>query len=247
MALRNLATLRLMADEIHVWWAKLDVPTDILDGLAATLSADESERAGGFVFAEDRRRFISARGILRRIIACYVDADPARLRFCYNTHGKPGLLETKTHGGLRFNVSHSGGWAVFALSIDHEIGVDIERITDDERLLEVVEAYFAPGEIASLRALPKEQQLQGFFNCWTRKEAYIKARGMGLSIPLDTFEVSLAPGAQPALLKTAEVSATHNWTLQSLNAPFGYSAALVTGGRVWRLREWGLDQCLSQQ
>jgi 4'-phosphopantetheinyl transferase len=236
MLTHNGSTLQLEADEIHVWQANLDLPKKWLTHFASTLSVDELQRSERLVFTVDRHRFISARGILRSIIADYLAANPSQVRFSYNEYGKPALTEINAEKMLCFNVSHSGNRALFVFSIGRELGVDIEKISKDERLLDIVEIYFAPGEIASLRALPKELQYQGFFNCWTRKEAFIKARGMGLSIALDSFEVSLAPGDKPLLLSSRGPLAILDWKVRSLNVGVCYTAALVFSGDCARLR-----------
>lgn len=228
---------RLGAEDVHVWWANLDLATDLLASLRATLSDDELRRAERFVFERDRKRFIAGRGLLRTIIGCYLKSDPVALEFVYNQYGKPGLVQERADSKLAFNMSHSDDIGVFAIALERELGVDVERISGDRRILDVAEQYFANGEVISLRALPDILQLRGFFNCWTRKEAYVKARGMGLSIPLESFEVSLVPGEEPALLRCSEPSAALNWTFRSLSAAPGFVAALVGAGSGWRLRE----------
>jgi 4'-phosphopantetheinyl transferase len=233
----------LGAEDVHVWWANLDVAPDLLERLRANLSDDELRRSERFVFERDRKRFIAGRGVLRTIIGRYLNRDPVFLQFVYNEYGKPGLVPESHGAKLTFNMSHSDDVGVFAIAVDRELGVDVERISEDRRILEVAAQYFSNGEIVSLRALSDALQLQGFFNCWTRKEAYVKARGLGLSISLESFVVSLVPGQRPALLRSNEPLAALNWSFCSLSAAPGFVAVLVAAGSRWRLQErtWGFS------
>ncbi len=223
--------------EVHVWRAVLDTSERHRKGLLATLSPDERARADRFHFERDRVHFITGRGWLRAILARYLETAPAALRFHYGPHGKPRLAGAFSDR-LRFNVSHSHGLALYAVAVDRELGVDIERI---EPRLEhgIAERFFSPGEVATLRALPRHVQREAFFTCWTRKEAYVKARGKGLTLRLDQFDVSLSPGEPAALLRTAgDPDEALRWSLRELAPGPGYSAALVAEGRDWELQCW---------
>src|SRR5580692_3450771 len=181
---------------VDIYSVRLEADAARLDSLYEILAPQERERAARFRFAEHRRHFIICRGTLREILSRYLDQSPSRINFVYNRHGKPGLRDSD----VRFNVSHSGGWALQAVTRDCEVGVDIERV--DARFIseQIPERFFSPREVAQLRALPAHQQTAAFFRCWTRKEAYIKARGLGLALSLDSFDVSLGPDDPPALL-----------------------------------------------
>jgi 4'-phosphopantetheinyl transferase len=170
--------------------------------------------------------------MLREILSGYLETTPAQVRFSYNAYGKPAVQDSR----VRFNVSHSGGWALFAVTERREVGIDIERIDARVAQEQIPERFFSAWEAAQLRALPVAQQTDAFFRCWTRKEAYIKARGLGLSLPLDSFDVSLAPGEPAALLRGAG-----NYALQELPAPEGFAAAIAAEGTDWEvtLREMG--------
>jgi 4'-phosphopantetheinyl transferase len=232
-------TLVSSADEVHVWRASLNRPHDGLQRLQSTLSPDECERAGRFHFERHRQDFIAARGMLREILGLYLNAEPASLRFRYTSHGKPYLTDECGGQWLRFNVSHSGELALYAISRDRELGVDIERVRTDIEHREIATQFFSEHEIASLGALSEQVQHTAFFLCWTRKEAYIKGIGEGLSLPLDSFDVSLSPDEPATLLAVrGNMQEAARWTLRALEPGEGYEAALVAEGRDWQLKCW---------
>lgn len=172
-------------------------------------------------------------------MGAYLSTAPEQLRFCYNSFGKPALLSDSVGKELRFNVAHSGGHALYAFSRKRELGIDIEHLREDFDYLEIAEHYFSQYEISTLRALPVEVQARGFFNCWTRKEAYLKAHGTGLSFPLDGFDVSLVPGEPTRLLSVKDDSqAASRWSLQEINVDSGYVAALAVEGADWCMKCW---------
>lgn len=231
--------LSLAANEIHVWRAGLSLKASYLHGLKQILSADEQARAERFYFRKDREHFIAARGLLRVILGRYLNMEPSRLRFRYNPYGKPDFAGESGKNGLRFNLAHSQELVLFAITRGREIGIDLEYIRGDLADSQVAERYFSPREVEALRALPKDLQPLGFFNCWTRKEAYVKARGEGLTVPLDKFEVSLAPGEPPALLHVEnQPQECSRWSLEKLIPDPGYAAALVVEGHHWNLSCW---------
>jgi 4'-phosphopantetheinyl transferase len=237
------ADLTLLSGEVHVWRASLDITTPHIRQLQDTLSADELERASRFHFAKDRRRFIVARGVLRSLLGRYLGAEPRQLRFSYSTYGKPALVPTSGEARLCFNVSHSHELALYAVTYGREIGVDIEYIRTNIACEEIAERFFSPQERALLRTLPAPLKYDAFFNCWTRKEAYIKARGEGLSLPLDQFDVAFAPGEPAALLATRWAPhEASRWALRELTPGPGYAAALAVGGHGWRLACWQWPQ-----
>lgn len=232
-------TLVLPNNEVHVWRASLHVSGPYLRTLEDTLAADEHARAERFYFQMHREHFIAGRGLLRNILSRYLDREPSQLRFCYNSYGKPALTEEAGTEGLCFNLSHSHGIALYAITCGREIGVDIEYFRPDVETEKLAERFFSPREAAVLRALPKHLRKEGFFNCWTRKEAYIKAEGQGMSIPLSTFDVSLTPGEPAALLRTeSHPQETSRWSLKALSPATGCAAALAVKGHDWELRCW---------
>ena len=235
--------MKLMSGEVHVWRASLEQPPRCLERLLGTFATDEKDRADRFHFDRDRHRFIAARGILRAILGGYLNMEPGELRFCYSDHGKPSLVREIAGDQLRFNVSHSHELALFAMAEGRDLGVDLEWIRPDVADEKIAERFFSAEEVDVLRRLPLEIQSDAFFNCWTRKEAYIKAIGEGLSMPLSRFVVSLAPGEPPALLSANgspnddEVS---RWSFRELFPGTGYKGAVVAEGRDWDLkcRDW---------
>ena len=234
-----LETLVLGYDEVHVWRATLDRdPSQILSFLH-NLAADERARAERYYFDRDREHFIVARGVLRAILGRTLNRAPESLSFCYGSHGKPALAGESDGATIRFNVSHSHGIALYAVTRGRELGVDLEHIRFDLEVAEIAERFFSRREIAMLRTLPTELQCQAFFHCWTRKEAYIKARGEGLSLPLDQFDVSLIPGEPAALLGThPDPSEASRWSVQELFPAPGYAAALAVRAHGLRLTCW---------
>jgi 4'-phosphopantetheinyl transferase len=231
--------LALGDDEVHVWRAWLDQPASRLPTLLDTLTLDERARAARFHFQRDRARFIVARGVLRVVLGRYLEIAPNRLRFCYSPYGKPALAEEFGGDELRFNLSHSDGLALYALTRGRELGIDLERIRSDLADEQIAERFFSPREVATLRTLPPDLRVEAFFNCWTRKEAYIKAIGEGLSHPLDQFDVSLIPGGPALLLCTRpDPQEASRWSLQELPLGAGYVAALAVEGHGWRSKCW---------
>jgi 4'-phosphopantetheinyl transferase len=231
--------LSLENDEVHVWRAPLDLEASQVESLYGLLTAEETARAGRYYFDRDRRRFIVGRGLLRIMLGRYLKAAPERIRLCITPHGKPELAGEDGNETVRFNLSHSDGLALYAFTRSRRIGVDLELISrhhGDER---IPERFFSPREVGALRRLSADVQLEAFFNCWTRKEAYIKAIGDGLSMPLDQFDVSLAPGEPAALLSTkGDPREASRWSLRSLIPAPGYVGALAVEGHDWRLRGW---------
>lgn len=226
---------RLGPAEVHVWAAELDRPDAELGALWETLSADERERAERFRFERDRRRFIAARGTLRALLSLYLPARPETFLFTHNAYGKPALSD----GALSFNVSHSHTLALVALTQAGPLGVDVEQARADFATLSIAEQFFSPAEVAALRALPEAERVEAFFNCWTRKEAFVKALGEGLSFPLKAFDVSLRPGEPAALLHVdGDPEAASRWHIRALSPASGYVAALAVRDHAARVLEW---------
>jgi len=228
----------LPTDEVHAWVASRDAPDDAVEAMRGLLDDAERRRADRFAFPRDRRQFAVGRGLLRTILGRYLDRPPGTLRFVANAHGKPALdPDSGVDAPVRFNLAHSGSLVVFALARGRDLGVDIERVRPEFGGEAIAERFFAPGEIAMLRALPESDRTLAFFHGWTRKEAYIKARGQGLALPLDEFEVAIGPARPAELLSTRPNPAdAARWSLVELPAEAGYVAALCVQGHGWRLR-----------
>jgi 4'-phosphopantetheinyl transferase len=200
------------------------------------LSADELARADRFKFEKDRLHYLAARGMLRRLLGGFLGVGPSEIRFKYSHYNKPSLAEEFESSGIRFNVSHSGGRVMMAFACGREVGIDIERIRPDFATDDIAERFFSAYEIERLRALPAEQRTEAFFTCWTRKEAFIKAIGEGLSCPLDKFDVTLGPGEPATLVATrVEGQPASRWSMRSLDAGNGFKSAIVVEGNDWDL------------
>lgn len=220
--------LSLGEDEVHLWRLWLDAPAD---GLRHLLSADERQRADRFAHLRDRERWTVARAGLRRILAAYLRVGPRLLRFEIGPYGKPHLAPDS---GLCFNLSHSGAVALVAVARGRDLGVDVERIAPETDLEQIAPLVFSAGELAEWTGLPQEQRRQGFFDAWSRKEAFIKAVGQGVSFGLQRFDVTLAPGA-PARLLRVEGGTAADWSLHAVEVAPGYAATLCVKGGGWEL------------
>lgn len=220
----------LRSDEVHVWQADLE-SLSIPESCETILSPDECQRAARFRFTRDQGRYKHCRLLLRMLLAKYLQIEPAHISFCYSAHGKPSLAGNVGTSDVRFNLSHSGEKAVFAFVRSHEIGVDVEQIRHDFETEAIAERFFSPAERKALSRVDAGVRHQAFFNCWTRKEAFVKAKGGGLLLPLDQFDVSLAPGEPAELLGTRPDPEERNrWSLASLDVGPDYAAALVIEG-----------------
>ena len=226
--------LAVEGDEVHVWRASLDCDERVLDQFEATLAPNEKARAQRFVFQPDRNSYMAARGILRELLGRYLNRAPSGIEFDYGPQGKPALRSESSERPVQFNVSHSHGVALFVFAAGGRVGVDVELVRPDFAGEKIAERFFSPQEVMELRSLPAAARDEGFFLCWTRKEAYIKARGEGLQIPLKSFHVSLTPG-EPARLHADDSS---RWSLRSLRPEEQYVGAVVGEGQGWKLRGW---------
>jgi 4'-phosphopantetheinyl transferase len=230
----------LAANEVHVWRARVSQAEDCLPELMQILTPDERGRAARFRFAVDRQRCILGRALIRIILGHHLRRPSHELAFAYNAFDKPRLADTRD-SGLQFNISHSGEWLLIALAQGRILGVDVERMREDMVTREIAERFFSATECGALASLPAEEQCDAFFACWTRKEAYLKARGDGLSLPLDQFDVAFVPGVDARLLATRHDPAEVNrWSLCALDVGPGHKAALVVEGTGWALKllEW---------
>ncbi|UCD23415.1 MAG: 4'-phosphopantetheinyl transferase superfamily protein [Gemmatimonadota bacterium] len=227
----------LTDDAVHVWLIPLDASQPIVDVLRSRLSSDELERAERFVFPRHRSRFIVGRACLRVLLGGYTGESPEDLQFQYGPHGKPELIAESGEGRVRFNLAHSKNTALLAVTLDRAIGIDIEhwRAMHDGR--DIATRFFAPAEIEQLNALPAAQWEDGFFACWTRKEAYIKARGEGLAIPLNEFAITTQPDNQIAILQSQiDPSDRERWSVRELHVAPKCPGAVVVEGTGWSLR-----------
>ncbi len=229
-------------DEIQIWAVDLDPPAAEIPALWRLLAPDEVERANRFRFDEHRRRYAVGRAALRRILARDLGTAPERVGFDYGPRGKPFLAAAERTGGgagLEFNLSNSSDLALVALVRGPELGVDVERLKPMPDADEIAERFFSASERDVLRTLGPELKAIGFFNAWTRKEAYLKAVGEGLAAPLDSFDVTLAPQEPPRMLTLrGDREAAARWHYRHLFPQVGYVGALAIEGAAPSGRDW---------
>ena len=230
--------LTLSYDDVHVWCASLDQPVARVQQLAHTLSHNERTRAARFRLERGRKRFVVACGTLKAILGRYLGIDPSQVQFRYGPNGKP-YLSAGNGSALRFNLAHSHELALCGVAYDREIGVDLEHIRSVPDVDQIAADHLTARENAALRALSGDEAIEAFFRCWTRKEAYMKATGEGLTLPPDQIDVSLSPQQAARLISVAgDPQAAVRWSLQSLAPAPGYAAAIAVAGHGWRLACW---------
>jgi 4'-phosphopantetheinyl transferase len=234
----SIGNIPLHADEVHVWQASLDADPAAVERFFGYLSPVEKERAARFLSPRDGNRFAVCRGILRELLGGYLRCPASEVRLEAGPRGKPALHSDagKPDLDLRFNVSNSQGIALYAFALGREVGIDIEKISPEVAFEGIENRYFSPREQQELRNLPEKVRPEGFFLCWTRKEAYIKARGDGLYLPLDSFDVSLTPG-EPAVLNSQD---RDRWSLYSLQPRADFAGSLVVEGGEIPVKLWGV-------
>ncbi len=226
--------LALPENEVQLWRVDLE---------AIVLSSDETARASRFHFPRDRQRFVASRAWLRTILAGYLVVDPKTESFSYSKREKPSLGPGNAGSDVAFNVSHSGGVALFAFTRRRDIGVDVEQVRRESDLNTIARRFFSAHEQNQLAAMDSEERIEAFFRCWTRKEAYIKATGDGFSLPLCQFDVSLTASDASALLATRpDASEAGRWLLREVPGGPGCIAALCVRGQDWKLNDWSEER-----
>ena len=231
--------LRLSHEHVDVWRTHLDLPDAAIAEYAHMLSDDERERADRFRFTAKRNEYVISRGLLRRVLAQTLGGTPERFVFTYGSHGKPALSEIWDGKAISFNVSHSHNLALVAVSLERAVGVDVEHMRSEVECENLAQRFFSPNERTALMSLPGQDRTKAFFVCWTRKEAFIKAVGKGLSLGLDQFDVSLRPGDPAALLATRwDESEASRWSIVDLDVGPEHSASLAIEGNVFKVRCW---------
>lgn len=231
--------IELATNEVHVWRIHLATPPDALQRARQILTEEERTKAQRFYFEKDRHHWSIARGTLRILLGKYLQTAPQAIRLRTNDYGKPYLAYPQPEVPFYFNISHSQDLALCAFTRGREIGVDVEYKRENINYDELARYSFSPYEQAKLLPLPATQKYHAFFQCWTRKEAYIKARGMGLSLPLGLFDVSFLPDEPPALLDSREdPQEVERWTMRNLIPGPGYAGALIVEGTDWHLQNW---------
>lgn len=213
----------LTGSDLHVWCAALSGPLQKLTHYSSLLSPDETAHANRFYFERDRNRYIFGRGILRTLLASYLGKKASRITFLYGQHGKPAV-----EAPLHFNLAHSNDWAVFVFVRDYEIGIDIEHIRPLQDADDFARQFFTTSESAWINSLPHDQKWNGFYKLWTCKEAYLKANGSGLTVPLNQAEISF--GRKDSVTLTSiggDIHKAAKWRLELFKPVEGYQAALA--------------------
>jgi 4'-phosphopantetheinyl transferase len=227
--------------EVHVWCASLDDAAYPIEAYDKLLTDKERERAKRFVMKRDRNRYVFSKGMLKTLIKSYTGLGPDKLQYLSGPYGKPNLDAGLSKGRLSFNMAESAGYALFAFTQNREIGVDIERIRDIPEIERIVSLFFSEGEQAEFASLPPQEKKQAFFNGWTRKEAFIKALGVGLSMPLSKFGISLAAGNPVSLVYLdKDIASRGQWTILDVSPLPEFSAALAVEGSGFIIRSWNL-------
>jgi 4'-phosphopantetheinyl transferase len=230
----------LKDDEIHIWCADLDLSTHQISALWSVLSPDEQARAERFLQLKHRQAFIASRGILRHLLADYLKLKPGSISFAYNAHGKPFMVNPEGHDFF-FNLSHSHDLALYAVTRIAEVGVDLEYIKKDFPAEAIAERFFSVCENQQLLSFPSEQRVQAFFDCWTRKEAFIKGLGQGLFYSLSAFDVGFSPQLPPNWLEIhypEQLADATNWSLMGLKPALDYLGALALRGTIKKIQQW---------
>jgi 4'-phosphopantetheinyl transferase len=228
--------------EVHVWRFSLRLPPSALAAVERHLAPAERERAARFRFAEHRSAFVAGRGVQREILGRYTGVEPGAVAYRESPHGKLYLAGAAARTGVRFNLSNSGDLALLALAEQRELGVDLEQLRPMSDAMDVARRFFSAPENEVFAALDESIREMAFFRCWTRKEAYIKAVGEGLSMPLDRFDVAFAPGEEACLLATrGDPEEAGRWTLVGLEPGPGYVGALAVEGAGWTLRRYAWE------
>ena len=215
---------------VHVWRTDVGGSADKLDRCRAVLDPDELARAARFRFDRDRDSYTTGRGTLRRLLAKYLSAPPAELRFATNDYGKPYLTSPST-ANLQFNVSHSGKLVLIAVALRRDVGIDVEVEQAGFDWQPIATRIYSEGEQAALRKMPENDQVRGFFQCWALKEAYVKARGQGLSFSLQSFTVPVAICEADGPFTLGDGDGAQPWTVRPLYPRPGYAAALAVEGK----------------
>lgn len=228
--------LHLDCNEIHAWHLNIKDHLDRLETYKGLLDKEEKEKAHRFRFDKDYNCSIIARGVLRILLGDYLQRPPAKITFAYGASGKPEIDGDTT---IKFNISHARDAIVFGFVHNDAIGVDIEFMDEKIDTMQIAKHFFSKEEIAALHAQPENKRVEAFYNCWTRKEAFIKAVGEGLSFPLDQFVVSLKPAIKAQLLETKwDQEEKKKWMLESFTPEKKYVSALALRGKVsdiqWR-------------
>lgn len=236
---RSPADLELSPQTVEVWRSRVELPAMQRIALQQCLSTLEIERANRYRVMARREEFIVARGLLRTILARILHVDPREIDFSYGNKGKPSLLAPLEGANLCFNVSHSHGMILIALTLGRAVGIDVEQVRDKTDHQRLAERFFSAAENAKLREVPDEEKRNAFFACWTRKEAFLKATGMGISLALDSFDVAFWPFEDARLLATRwDADEASRWSMKHLVPSDEHIASVAVEGSDVAVRCW---------
>jgi 4'-phosphopantetheinyl transferase len=236
----------LAENQVDIWQIEISGQGGV-ERRRQLLSPDEVQRADAFHFEKHRRRYIAGRAAMRQILSIYTGIPSKELVFAYGEKGKPELAGELKRPEIKFNLSNSQDLAILAVTQNLTVGIDIEWINAEFATDEIARRFFAAGEIRRLQALPAAERSNAFFACWTRKEAYIKALGEGLSVPLDSFEVAFGPGVPAALLQVmVNPSEVERWSMYDIAVAQGFRSALIVEGKGHRLRHMQWEEAQSE-
>jgi len=231
-------------DTVSVWVVRVSKMRASIPSLAPFLSQQERAIATRFIHEADRERYVVAHGVVRDLLSRYLNIDPEALAFVTNKFGKPDLVSLGDRPPLRFNLAHSGDLVLCAVTLERRVGVDVERVRTDYDVMELAINQFADDEVRALRNYSATERPNAFFRCWTRKEAYIKARGEGLALALNQFAVTVSAEEIPKVCWSSdEVDAAKNWTMVNLETHPGYAAAVVVEGEAVQMTCCRSDYC----
>jgi 4'-phosphopantetheinyl transferase len=237
------AGCRLEGGEVHVWRTRRHWSSAAIARFRDWLSYEERAKADAFHFEADRHRAIVGRGLLRHLLGTCLNRPPDTLQVVAGLNGKPELVPFLGAAPIEFNISHSGDWILVALAQQRAVGIDVEQMRSGMAALDIAQRVFSKAERTGLATLPPTAREESFFACWTRKEAYIKARGDGLLLPLDSFDVSFrATDAARILATRPDPCEASRWTMHDLPLGAGYHAAVAAAGSGWQLRQWHVDE-----
>ncbi len=229
----------LVDDEVHIWLANLELEIYALPKFLRNLSLAERSRAQRLRFDHDRRRYVIAKGLLRRLLGDYLEMEPNEVQFTAGPSGKPGLSERlqNEHGVLHFNQAHSGHLGIYAFCRNRRVGVDIEEVRPFPDMDQIASLLFSTQEMAVFQSLSTKERQRAFFSAWTHKEAFVKALGKGLTLPLNHFEMSRAHGSLSRIVQNHDHSAKSlEWFVKDIPVSTQFSAAVCVEGEGWQLR-----------
>lgn len=239
--------LSIGEDQVHVWRIGLDLLEQDLSKFSTILSENEANKSKKYYYEVDRIRYTVMRATVRMILGNYLGVAPGSLDIAHSHYGKPYLSNTSMAMDIHFNISHAGDLGLLAVAIGRHIGIDLEMVRLERSIESIARRFFTPEETGQLLSLPVSLRPEAFFTCWTRKEAFVKARGEGLSIPLDQFEVSFYPNDTPQLLYVRnDPGESGHWSMFHLNPGVDFVGALVVEGKNLDVMGWDWSRASNQ-